>query len=430
MTTFKEENTELHTALKEFASSPRFGFLKSIQVGPLLGDDASTLGPLAEMTFEQLIAAAEAQSSDLRALNDAQERLLVAVLHALAEGEGTESTESSFEIEEEVEDPTPEDSSETTFNSVQCELELRDKVAHLKAHHGLDRVADLTLGIFWGAESPRAPFEESMTIRQFLALDLGVLAKKRSMTSIRMRAIAEALEGAARSLEIEHERHSPRVGVDAPRVYAPAPPKPARDPNARHMWHGFKGEHSPLEMALVECVINASSNDEQDNLNILGALRQFCSAFSAPDFLLIMNGGQLSAPAQRKLTAWVNSEALCDVVPTVRMTLQGPGMHISRIAAVLQSSSPVTAVYGVVATLIARGLGAQQVAVDGVVCPHVWSCNPGLVPLLARQVAAEKKQSFSSLIASLCPDMDPFLHAWLQGIVSPQKTAKKRHRRR
>jgi hypothetical protein len=182
-------------------------------------------------------------------------------------------------------------------------------------------------------------------------------------------------------------------------------------------------------MALVECVMNASSDDERDAGNVCGALHHFCAVFSVSEFLLIMKGEQLAVPTARKLTAWVNSGALREVVPLARMALQGPGTHISRVAGILQGHLPPRAVFAIVATLIARGLGAVQVSVDGVVCPDVWSCNPGLVPLVARYLRGEKKQT-SSMVADLCPNLDPFLHQWLQGIVSPQKTAKKRQRRR
>lgn len=429
MTTQKQERTELQNALKDFAASARYGFLKSIQVGPLLGDDASSLGPLAEATFEELIAADGEHSSYLRALDDAQERLLIAVLRALAEGEVAESAEPGFDAFEESEEDPGEESSETTFNSVQCELELRDQVAHLKAHPDLDRVADLTLGTFWGADTPRAPFEESLTVRQFLALDLGVLAKKRSMTSARMRSLAQALEGAARRLDVLEERRPSPAPLAARPAEAPRIPPPIRDNKTRHKWHDFADQCSPLEMALVESVMNASSDDERDAINVFGALHHFCAVFSVSEFVLIMKGEQLAVPTARKLSAWVNSGALREVMPLARIALQGPGTHISRVARILQGHLPPGAVFAIVATLIARGLGAIQVSVDGVACPDVWSCNPGLVPLVARHLRGEKKQT-SSKVSDLCPNLDPFLHDWLQGIVSPQKTAKKRQRRR
>ena len=429
MATHKQERTELQSALKDFAASPRFGFLKSIQVGPLLGDDASSLGPLAEMTFEELIAAGDEHSSHLHTLDDAQERLLIAVLHALAEGEVAETADPAFDAFEESEEAPAEESSETTFNSVQCELELRDQVAHLKAHPELDRVADLTLGTFWGADTPRAPFEESLTVRQFLALDLGVLAKKRSMTSARMRSLAQALEGAARRLDLlEEKRSSPAPRSTRP-TEAPRMTSSARENAVRHKWHDFADECSPLEMALVECVMTASSDDERDAMNVFGALHHFCAAFSVVEFLNIMRGAQLSVPTTRKLTTWVNSGALREVVPWMRLALQGPGIHISQMARLLQGRLSPSAVYSIVATIIARGLGASQVSLDGSVCPDVWSNNPGLARLIAQSLKQGHKQG-ALTVSDLCPHLDPFLHSWLQGVVSPQKRAKSRQRRR
>lgn len=435
MGTYNQESSELHEALKEFSASPRFNFLKSIQVGPLLGDDAKSLGAIAEMTFEELVAAVDNHTSDLHKLNDAQERLLVAVLRALADGEVAEPTDPGFDTSDDAQEEVDEDSTQTTFNSVQCELELRERITQLKAHPDLARIKDCTVGSFWAPNLPRAPFEESLTVNQLLGLDLGVLAKKRSMTSARMRALAQALERGLQSLNGEHlsapeEHQEPRNSQvewpnDSMHFNDVAPPKPFR-----HRWLGHFDTCSPTEIALIESIMYAGSDEDEYADTVFGALHHFCAAFSVSDFIAIMNGDALSVPVSRKLTAWTNCGSLRRVIPVARMSLQGPGVHISRIASILHGGTTVAAVYGIAATLIARGLGARQVAVRGAVCPNVWTCNPGLVPMLIAQAASDKKASFSKALAATCPDMDPFLHEWLQGIVSPPKKAKKSQRRR
>ena len=436
MGTYNEESSELHEALKEFSASPRFNFLKSIQVGPLLGDDAKTLGAISEMTFEELVASVDNHTSDLHQLNDAQERLLIAVLRALAEGEVAEPTEPGFDTSDDTHEELDEGSTQTTFNSVQCELELRERITQLKAHPDLARIKDCTVGSFWAPDLPRAPFEESLTVNQLLSLDLGVLAKKRSMTSARMRALAQALERGLQSLDggpasVSDESVQPHeqpidwaehdsshfVGVTSPRPF-------------RHRWLGHFDACSPTEMALIESIMYASSDEDEYADTVFGALHHFCAAFSVSDFLAIMSGNALSVPASRKLIAWTNCGSLRRIVPVVRMSLQAPGVHISRIASILNAGSSVSAIYGITATLIARGLGAQQVAVRGDVCRDVWTCNPGLVPALIAQAASNKRVSISKALAATCPDMDPFLHKWLQGIVSPSKKGKKSQRRR
>ena len=432
MTTHREERAELHQALKDFAASPRFNFLKILRVGPLLGDDAKTLGAVAEMTFEALVASLENNGSDLHQLNDAQERLLTAVLHALAEGEVAESEGAGqgglmFDSPDETQGDTDEGTVETTFNSVQSELELRERVAGLKGHPDLASIKDLPVGRFWAEDAPRAPFEESLTIGQLLGLDLGVLAKKRSMTSIRMRALARALERALQSLEGELEMSVPEPSLGE------LPPQHAQPPQRkplRHRWQGHYDECSPGEMALIESVIFIGSDDPLDADNIFGALHHFCSAFSVGEFISIMKGAPLSVSTQRKLSAWAHSGALRTIVPLVQMTLQGPGAHIIRFAKVIQGSGPMGSVFGIVATLIVRGLGASEVSLDGATCRDVWTRNPNLVSMIVKEARALSKISFPRALTSVCPDMDPFLHEWLQGIASPVKRGKKRHKRR
>ena len=441
MGTYNEERTELHEALRGFSASPRFNFLKSIQVGPLVGDDAKTLGLIAEMTFEELVASVDNHTSDLHQLNEGQERLLTAVLRALAEGEVAEQPEPGFDTSDDSQEEVDDGSTQTTFNSVQCELELRERITQLKAHPDLARIKDATLGSFWVPDLPRAPFEESLTVNQLLTLDLGVLAKKRSMTSARMRALAQALERGLQSLnasdsahslvtkdveqkKIEQEQLEPDT-VDATHFVDVASDKPFR-----HRWMGHFDTCSPSEIALVESTMYACSDAERDADTIFGALHHFCSAFSVSDFLALMNGSPLSAPAHRKLVAWVHSGSLRGVVPLVRMALQGPGVHISRIAHILQRSDTTSAVYGITATLLVRGLGAQQVAVDGNVCRDVWTCNPGLVPLIVSQASSTTKATIAQALATTCPELDPFLHQWLQGIVRPPQRGKKSQRRR
>ncbi len=249
------------------------------------------------------------------------------------------------------------------------------------------------------------------------------------MTSARMRSLAQALAAASRRLNGSDQRVSSSPESQS---LAGRPRQSHRRPDlvTHHKWQGYATECSPLEMALVESVLNATSESDQHGEGLFEALAHFCPVFSVSDFLLIMKGDKLAIPTQRKLIAWANSGSLRDVAPLVRMALQGPGTHISRIARLLQGHHAPRSIYGIAAILIARGLNAHLVSVNGRVCEDVWSCNPGLAPLVARHVLSDRKRPFGEALSSLCPELDPFLHSWLQGIVSPQKTAKKRQKRR
>ena len=434
MTIPNEERAELRQALRDFAASPRYTFLKSLQVGPILGDDAKSLGAVSQMTFEELVGVIDSHDSDVYQLNDAQERLLTAVLRALCEGEVVETTEPGFDAaegsaEESYEEPEGETTA-TTFNSVQSELELRERIGQVKGHPELARVKDLTLGSFWTDQSPRAPFEESLTIGQLLSLDLGVLTKKRSMTSLRMRALACALENALRVLDGEASETDLEDVRQEPLAMPSRRMEKRRTLSPRHKWSGHFEVCSPSEAALVEIVIRSCSDDSSDEKPLFEALHHFCSVFSVSDFLAIMRGDPLTIPTQRKLAAWTHSGALRRVLPVVQLMVQGPGAHINRIAGVLDDGGQVGAVHAIGATLIVRGLGGSLACLDGMRCPDVWTRNPRLVALIAREARGHSKSSPSQALSEVCPDLDPFLQSWLQGIVSPQKTGKKRHKRR
>lgn len=430
MTIYNEERAELCQALRNFAASPRFGFLKSLQVGPILGDDAKSLGAVSQMTFEELVASIENHESDLHQLNDGQERLLTAVVVALCEGDVAESREPSFDVAEEGHDDEGDEAAHSTFNSVQCEVELREQIGKMKGHPDLVRVKNTTVGTFWAEGVPRAPFEESLTIGQLLGLDLGVLAKKRSMTSMRMKALALALENALHSLEQVESLAQERQQPDPPTTPRSRPSERQRANASRHKWSGHFDTCSPSEAALVESVMRACSDEPTDAENVYGALHHFCSVFSVSDFLSIMRGAPLASPTQRKLGAWAHSSALRRFVPLVQMMLQGPGTHINRVAGVFNETGHASAVYGIVSTLVVRGIGGSLVSLLDVSCPDVWTRNPKLVALIAREARSYPKVSVSQALLEVCPDMDPFLHAWLQGIASPQRKGNKRQKRR
>jgi hypothetical protein len=382
------------------------------------------------MTFEELVGSLDDHASDLHQLNDGQERLLTAVLRALCEGEVADAVEPGFDVHEEAQEEQEGETTPTTFNSVQCELELRDRIAQVKAHPEIARVKDATLATFWAEEAPRAPFEESLTVGQLLGLDLGVLTKKRSMTSMRMKALAQALENALHVLDEGEALEEQEVTVrDALPATYPAPQRKRSAP-LRHKWSGHFDKCPPSEGALVESVMRACSDDPADSETLFGALSLFCAVFSVQDFLSIMRGEPLTITAQRKLAAWAHSGALRRVLPVIELMLQGPGAHITRFARILDESGQIGSAHGIGATLIIRGLGGSLVTLDGARCPDVWTRNPQLVALVAREARGASAASISQALSEVCPDMDPFLQCWLQGIVSPQKKGKKRLKRR
>jgi len=424
MTQEKETHITIREALLEFATSPRFNFLKGLKVGPILGDYSATLGTISDMTFEQLSHSIEDYASELHRITPAQERLLVAVLQALSEGDNSGGEENE-----------EESSTTTTFNSVQCELELRERINRLKGHPDLARILDARVGQFWESGEPRAPFEESFTIKQLLGLDLAVLAKKRSMTSGRMVSLARALERAERDLSGSEDNPAAAppssahfvsalseltqgpIVISSPSGFAPRRPD--------HRWAGTFGNRNIHERALVEGVMSALCSEEESEL-IRDALITFSESFSAHDLLDLVAGEEISPRAGRALREWLGASPLKSYQSIVRATLQSPGVHISKIATLLSGGAESRVIHDVVATLLVRGLGASQVTLGRNLCREVWTTNPSLISIVAREAQAKRRVAFPNALKSTCPELDPILHSWLCGVVRAVRVGKKR----
>lgn len=423
MATERAGETGLQEALKEFAASPRYNFLKSFQVGPLLGEDSKSLGAIAQLTFEELVAQAQQVSSDVSALSAAQQRVLIAVLNAFSEGEAISPEQHGHHEQEEADSTT-----RVVLNSVQAELDIRERINRLKDHAGFNQIKSSPLRRFWDAASPSAPFEESLTLQQFVGLDISVLSKKRSMTGARMEAIAKALENALASLEGEAPESDVRDAEEAVTQFLERVQQDVAKP-LKHRWLQHQENLSPFDMALVESFVRGCHEGAGAFDGTKAALQHFSHTFLVSDFLKVCHGAPISAGVQRKLQSWAHAVSLRGIVPLVAGALQGPGVHVSRIASIIQRGEPSQACYGIGAIILVRALGAHAVSVEGHQAPDMWTLNPMLVPLVVREARKSPKVSFPRALQSICPEMDPFLHSWLCALVSPAQGSKKRRQR-
>lgn len=417
----KVELHSLHEALRTFASSSRFSFLRELHVGPVLGDDASSLGGIAQMTFSELVEAAERGSPELAQVSETQGRVLITLLRALAEHEGEEGgslVNASSGIDEGA--MLADTSTPTTFNSVQCEQELRERLTALRGHPDLSRVKDQPLGRFWKDDQLRAPFEESLTIQQFLGLDIAVLTKKRTMTSARMVAMTRALENALTLL-----------AGGTPPAEKPSSSLPAEAALAagRHRWQAELDRCSPHDSALIESFLRARADGAPEREHVRGAMAHFAAAFSVGDFLSIIGGKEISTATKRKLVAWIHSVPLREITNSLHLMTQGVGVHISRLVPLVQGSDLPRAFYALGTILILRGMGATPVQLGAIVCPDVWTLNPDLLALVVREAERSRRGHFARAITRICPAMDPFLHEWVCRTVSNGKTRSKGRKR-
>lgn len=421
MTTHNQAHHALVTALRDFSRSDRYGFLKTLQVGPLLGDDRNALGDLSDRTVEELVLLAIQSPEQLAHITSAQERVLTTVLTALSEGSGTAKIVEAPEIKESEDDSAPV----TGFNSVQCELDLRERLARLKIHPQFSRVENLQLKHFWDPACPSSPFEETLTFHQLMGLDLTVLSKKRTMTESRFVSMTKALDSALAALD------RPLTSSESRKVEAPGRQIAVVSAGP---WQDVIEGLSPINAALVDAFSRGVAEVQGEVTPFEESLVEFSHIFSASEFLAIFSGDVLSPSTSRRLSRWAKAPALAQTAIVLKAALSSPGVHLSTLTLAFKGEGGPDVFYALGGVLWARALGACEVTVGGQRCDGVWSCNPALLDLVTKEARSRDKKAPGKALLEVCPNMDPFLHQWLsrtlQEAVRPARVSKKGRRKR
>lgn len=401
-------NEELDRALEAFVSSSRFSFLKGLQIGRLIGADATSLGQLADLTFEALL---KLGTEKLRGLTIVQKRVLVSTLFALSEGEPAASGSG-------------EDSEKPTVNSVQAEIDLRERIRALEGHPQFQKNKNQKLGSYWDPTWERAPFEEAFTLSQLVKIDLATLQKKRTVGPSRVALLTQAVERVLLTLSgLNTETASKDAGsTGSGRRGARGEERNARrsivlpvEEPRLHPWMLEAGAFTIPEIALLEHVLEQLNRPEIADSSKSTLISSLAAAFSASDIVFLAGQQEPSKPLLKKLKSWLAPFGEDPEILMLKEALQGPGVHLDKIIALLSLSEWSPSFGRLLAVLILRALGAQPIKYQGRECSVVYSLNPGLAQLIVGGLKGSSKSAaaLSNLLKATCPAMDPFLHDWL-----------------
>jgi hypothetical protein len=430
----------LSAALKDFARTNRYNFLKALQVGRFLQGEGESIGVVSELTFEKLVELGSPKIAKLRWLTPEQETRLVSLLRALSSAEA-----DSNEVPPLIKPPSStsrpahssasDDTEENMLSSVEVEQRLRQKLQELRSHSNFSSVAGIPLGKFWGDEWPRAPFEEAFTLDQLGTIDLSLLWKKRMMTTKRIDRMAQAVERALQSLTpvpagsdlsaavATPKTEQPRLTlVDAAFKATPAP-IPTRT-WSEHPWMTENLDVPAIIRAGVEQFLGAclASQTTSNQLNaLLGTLPE---ELLMSDFLLLMNPSWSSSEMTPRMSMWVATPEFREATIVLRAALQGPGIHISRVSMLLEGLPFVGSVGEIAALALSKLLGAVEVRFDDQICSDVWTLNPGLTAVLVEHLKLRKGSSVSEALEQVAPSLDVTLKEWILA-VTPQKTKRR-----
>jgi hypothetical protein len=372
---------DLKLALKQFARSSRYSFLKGIEVGRLLPQGVDATGSLSELTFEDLTQLYTSVDTDSCSFSAQQEESLLHLILALIEEEDREMGSvpascdseiiSDFSSPQSVAASAADHSNEEEVrSSVQTELELREALKAITSHPQYESVRNRKLGEFWSQNWTPAPFEESMTIGQLASFDLALLFKKKMVSDTRAHSIYRALE------RVRAEISGSTVAKPEKRVAAPVQQK--TDLRAQNQ--------SLSAMAYYEILERAK--EERKSPELARIIDVFLRSFSSEDCARILATQKLPTSCIKRLTSTVHEGFSGATLELATTLLQGPGVRVDTIACLLQGpTQQISAVSRIVATIVVRGLGASAVVVDGQVVEGFWTLNPQLLTIMATELA-------------------------------------------
>ncbi len=418
---------ELSEALQHFSASPRFNFLKTLQVGRFIGSAPLSLGILGEFTFEKLVELGTKKIAKLKWLNREQESLLVTLLKALSEGDSGQlfcpPPPISPQIRGVADEPESLEDSEEILSSVQVEIDLRERLQALKGHPDFESLRIRSLGYFWDPAWPRAPFEESFTLEQLMELDMSTLFRKRTMTSSRIRYMTKALDRALGRKEepLVFESRGLRAAEEQIDRTAAAVQSMSSHSLA---WREYAISPSPHESVLLESFLGSCSNSHSSSLPLERALAELPTYLSGDEFLALLGTGTLESALRKAIGQWLASPNIELIIKQIALILQGPGVALRVIAEMFMGERFQGAQALLAAHVVVRMLGAREVSLSNAVCKGVWSLNPDIVEVLVKQVRGTRRSSVRDSLKSICPVLDPILQTWLYGAMQPSKRKK------
>ena len=377
---------ELRGAVEAFKSSRRYMVLKNLQLGRIVPEECHFPDELGALTLEQLVAGGVDSLARLH-LTPVQHDSLIELLRSLSAEEEILAPSTSHEAEDSASVQHPQ------IGSIQLELLLRQHLSQITSHERYGDVRRRAIGEFWDSAWTPAPFEEALRIEQLANMDVAVLFKKRSVNDNRIYLLCQALD---RVVSLLNTSVSSQISQSAPLV------TPRRE--LPEEWRQVKSDLTISEKALCAVIYRCSELPRTARgYSIALAIME---ALSQKECISIVCGEEMHPNLLKKIRESLVSSIPAEVVRTITVALQGPGVHARDIASLLRScEQDDSTALEVLATVSIRALGGEPVRFKGEVCPGFWTSNPELFTFLMNQ---------KKLVAGRAElSLDPFLLDWI-----------------
>jgi hypothetical protein len=276
------------------------------------------------------------------------------------------------------------------------------------------------VGDFWDSSWTPAPFEEAITIDQLAGLDLATLFKKRMVTDTRVQSILRALN---RVIDFLDDRNSGEKspGSEAKRVEGPSQEIQQRQKletkQVEQRMASVDLRPADLDMSVESLAVWEALNNREVDLGPETTLVADLIAFFSPSSCVsIILGDELSKSEQQLLTRIVNKSISNGARELLCSLLRSPAVRVDNLAqALFGAELIITAHKRCIATVVARGLMAQQAKHKGQTFRGFWTTRPKLLSVIIKEATSPKSSSRSSkqgfAYKEMAASLDPFLHS-------------------
>ncbi len=383
----------LSESLARFQASSRFEMLRTLPLSHFIKGKVSGLARLAERSLDDLVTLGVCELCRQGKLSNTSVKRLGQILGSLHGNEEPVRPAAKVVALPHLRAVHSRDGGpkQPTMSSVEAEQRLEEAMYRLRRSARFEELSEQRLGDYWDPRGVSAPFESSLTFRQFSEMKVRALLEKRSFGPEKIHAVLSAVQRAlsdsaetAPSGASESAASAPELRKDVPLV---------------HLWKGEQPKIS-LQARLVLALYNHEATRVSESIGPLAKIirevpkrllpAEFLAAWLAEEFvpdiiapILGVDRNEVSLLCDRaysKLDRIVNSVA-SELRSYWEIALRGPGIGSEKLIEIFREPLLSSEFQLALCQVLLGSTGARHPIVFGEDLRHYWSKSPAALQM-------------------------------------------------
>ncbi|MBN8548315.1 MAG: hypothetical protein J0M12_03245 [Deltaproteobacteria bacterium] len=412
----------LGVAIDNFKTSARYDLVKTLSLDQFIKGPASGLKPLASKTLEELVDSGVVKICKSGKLTTSGVKRLAEIFFKLQGDPAVTAPPVKAKVfslphlRAVGDKAKPIASQSIAMGSVEAEEKLETAIRKLRLSPRFEDLADNRLGDYWDRTLVSAPFEESLTFRQFSEMKVRALLEKRSFGIPKIQGILAAVERAL-SQPIPEAETAPSAGNSLP----PRPEVSERDvlAPAALLWQASDVKvprHAVMLLRLYEYQVGRATMSIGPLAKLLREIPkkllplEFLAAWFLQEFHEDLVAQLLSIDRNEVLTrsdiAYKKLDKLVSAVASElrsywEIALRGPGIGSEKLIEIFREPLLDEEFQIGICQVLLSSTGARHPIVFGEDLSSYWSKSPSALQMTITAVIAALPKSDEDLQAEV-----------------------------